>query len=249
MAIHDWTCVKAGIYHDFHHEWISTIRRTLNAGLLPPDYYALAEQQTGGFGPDVLTLQSIEPPPVETIAPGRSKNGPTVLAPPKTRFTAVSAHELLGRKVSTISIRHVSEDDVVAVIEIVSPGNKTSRRRFETLVSKVCKLLDQEIHLLILDLFPPTKHDPNGLHAAIWEEIAEVTFSPPVEKPLTAVAYESAETIKAYIEPLAVGDAIPDMPLFLEPGAHILVPLDKTYQAAFDTVPPRWRRVLESPSH
>ena len=54
MPMHDWTRVEAGIYHDFHHEWISEIKRALNRGLLPEDYYALAEQQAAGFGPDVL---------------------------------------------------------------------------------------------------------------------------------------------------------------------------------------------------
>ena len=57
MPIHDWTRVYAGIFHDFHHEWISVIRRALNSGLLPPDYYALAEQIVSGLGPDVLTLE------------------------------------------------------------------------------------------------------------------------------------------------------------------------------------------------
>jgi hypothetical protein len=54
MPIHDWTRVDAGIFHDFHHEWISMVRRALNNGLLPPEYYALAEQQAAGFGPDPL---------------------------------------------------------------------------------------------------------------------------------------------------------------------------------------------------
>jgi hypothetical protein len=55
MPVHDWTRVEAGIFHDFHHEWISTIRRALNDELLPAEYYALAEQQAAGFGPNVLT--------------------------------------------------------------------------------------------------------------------------------------------------------------------------------------------------
>ena len=57
MPMHDWTRVDAGIYHAFHHEWISEISRALNRGLLPNDLYALPEQQAAGFGPDVLTLQ------------------------------------------------------------------------------------------------------------------------------------------------------------------------------------------------
>jgi hypothetical protein len=57
MPMHDWTKVEAGIFHAFHHEWISEISRALNRGLLPDTYYALPEQVAAGFGPDVLTLQ------------------------------------------------------------------------------------------------------------------------------------------------------------------------------------------------
>src|SRR5207237_3928353 len=57
MPVHDWSRVDAGIFHDFHHAWIEELKRALNSGVLPPDYYALAEQHAAGFGPDVLTLQ------------------------------------------------------------------------------------------------------------------------------------------------------------------------------------------------
>ncbi len=43
---------------------------------------------------------------------------------------------------------------------------------------------------------------------------------------------------------LAVGDVLPDMPLFFEPERYIPVPLEQTYRAAFDAVPKRWRDVL-----
>jgi hypothetical protein len=44
MPAQDWTKVDAGIFHAFHHEWITEIGRALNRGILPPDYYALPEQ-------------------------------------------------------------------------------------------------------------------------------------------------------------------------------------------------------------
>jgi hypothetical protein len=177
-------------------------------------------------------------------APGRS----LVLAPPKVRFAAESAREFYRRKKSTITVRHVSGDRIVAVLEVISPGNKGSKNAFKALIDKACELLEHKIHLLLLDLLPPTKRDPNGLHAALWEEIADEPFAPPPDKPLTLAAYESGLTIKAYVEPVAVGDALPDMPLFLEPGGHVLVPLEATYGAAFAAVPRRWRHVLEAPS-
>jgi hypothetical protein len=69
----------------------------------------------------------------------------------------------------------------------------------------------------------------------------------PPNKPLTLVAYECDLTTRAYIEPVAVGDPLPDMPLFLEPHGHVLVPLEAAYQAAFAGMPRRWREVLEPP--
>jgi len=56
MPVHDWTRVDAGIFHAFHHGWITELARALNRGLLPSEYYALPEQHAAGFGTDVLTL-------------------------------------------------------------------------------------------------------------------------------------------------------------------------------------------------
>src|SRR4029078_9777852 len=86
MPIHDWTRVDAGIFHDFHHEWISTIRRALNDGLLPADYSALAEQQAAGFGPDVLKWQAAKPTDVESPDVDSIPSSGLLLAQPKVRF-------------------------------------------------------------------------------------------------------------------------------------------------------------------
>jgi hypothetical protein len=109
-------------------------------------------------------------------------------------------------------------------------------------------LLENGVHLLVVDLHPPGRRDPFGIHAAIWEEItgAEPTAAP--DKPLTLAAYETDTAVRAYVIRAAVGDVLADMPLFLEPGQAVTVPLEATYQAAFADVPARWRRVLESPA-
>jgi hypothetical protein len=246
MPIHDWTRVEAGIFHDFHHEWISIIRRTLNDRLLPSEFYALAEQQAAGFGPDILTLQT-SADNNEDNAGSRALGGGVALMQPKprVRFTAESSGEFFRRKKSTIVIRHVSGDHIVAVVEIISPGNKSGRNSFKALIDKACDLIEHRIHLLILDLLPPTKRDPNGVHAAIWREITDDDFNLPTDKQLTLASYESSLTVTAYVEPAAVGDTLTSMPVFLEPGAHILIPLEETYNTAFSAVPARWRRVLE----
>jgi hypothetical protein len=242
MPMHDWTRVPDGIFHAFHHDWITDLSRSLNSGLLPDDYYALPEQQAAGFGPDVLTLQShIEEGPGDGAHPVLSTR-------PQTRFTAETESEFYRRKKSSIVVRHVSGDDIVAMLEIVSPGNKATRHAFRAFVEKASELLERRIHLLLIDPFPPGPRDPQGIHGAIWEQVEDAAFTLPDEKPLTLVAYECDLTTRAYIEPVAAGDELPSMPLFLAPASHVPVPLEITYASAFAGMPRRWRTVLEAPA-
>jgi hypothetical protein len=175
----------------------------------------------------------------------QSSGNNLLTVPPNVRVIARSNRGFGRRYKNMIAVRRRSDDRTVAVIEVISPGNKASKSGFEALVDKVYTLLERKIHLMILDLFPPTNRDPQGLHAYFWDDIAGEQFTPPADKPLALISYESGLTTTAYVEPLAVGDPLKNMPLFLEPGGHVLVPLEQTYQAAFAATPRRWRRVLE----
>ncbi len=246
MPIHDWTRVNAGIFHDFHHAWIEELKRALNHGILPPEYYALAEQHAAGFGPDVLTLQGNQESEDAGSRP-RAGQGGVLVGAPRRKPTAETDRSFYRRKQKHVTVRHSSGDDIVAMIEVVSPGNKGSRNPLREFVYKAAELLDQHIHLLILDVLPPGRRDPQGIHAAIWDEVAAQEYSLPADKPLTFAAYESASGIRAYVAHAAIGEVVPDMPLFLEPERAVEVPLEATYSAAFAEVPRRWRRVLEAP--
>src|SRR5438067_1127319 len=170
MPVHDWTRVDAGIFHAFHHGWISAISNVLNAGTLPEDYYALLEQHAARFGPDVLTFQGLpdkeDGPAVPDSSWGRAES---LLAAPQLAPTAETDMEFYRRKQTPLVVRHVSGDRVVAMIEIVSPGNKSTRHALQSFVEKAAALLDQHIHLLIVDVLPPGRRDPHGIHAAIWD--------------------------------------------------------------------------------
>ena len=48
------------------------------------------------------------------------------------------------------------------------------------------------------------------------------------------------------IEPVTVGDALPDMPLFLTNDLLVLVPLEPTYQATWDASPEELRIAVET---
>lgn len=249
MPIHDWTRVTAGTWHDFHLAWIAEIRNALNGGILPADYYAQAEQIAGPLGPDVLTLQMPDTPAngATGISSPQGDGIAVSAAPPRMRMTAEAEMNDYVLKRRTLIIRHASGDRIVALLEIVSPGNKGSRHALRSFVEKAVEAPYRGYHLLVIDLFPAGRRDPNGIHGAIWSEFSDNSFELPPGEPLTLAAYSAGPRKRAYVEPTAVGRELIDMPLFLEEDIYVNVPLESTYLRAFAGVPRRWRTVLEAP--
>jgi hypothetical protein len=240
MPIHDWTRVDAGLFHHFHHQWTMELSNALNRGHLPSGYFALAEQFVGGPIPDVITLQRRDARDM------RDTGGSVVVtqAPPRARFVTSVETDLYARKANRIVIKH-RHGQVVAVLEIVSPGNKSGGHALRTFVEKAYELLQNGIHLLVVDLFPPSPRDPQGIHKAIWDEIADEPFELPLDQPLTVAAYFAGEPKTAYVEPVAVGDPLPGLPIFLDDGTYVAAPLEVTYQAAWDACPEIIRELVE----
>jgi hypothetical protein len=243
MPMHDWKKVRAGTFHNFHVLWLSTITNRLNAGVLPAGYFAMAEQIIGGPEPDVVTLKLSG-----GASPPGSAGGAIALAEPKpkpsARFVMTADGESYARKANRIVVRH-ELGDVLAVIEIVSPGNKISRHAIRSLVDKSVELLFQGISLLIVDPLPPTPRDPQGLHPLIWGEVTDQPFELPADQPLTIAAYQAEPIKTAYVEPIAVGQPLPTMPLFLQGEYYVDLPLEQTYQQTWDVLPKELRRLVE----
>jgi hypothetical protein len=251
MPIHDWTRVEPGICHDFHHEWISALKRTLNDEILPDDYYALVEQIAGRLGPDILTpgrsgRVPSRPAVGDEAIGGRGKTAIELERRPPSATFVDEVVSRLRLKRSRVAIRHVSDDRVVSFVEIVSPGNKSSARGIRLFVGKAIELIEAGIHLLLLDLFPPGPCDPQGIHGVVWRRLHGREFRLPVESPLTLASYLAGEKCRAYVEPTSVGCELPDMPLFLEPDQSVVVPLASTYNQAFAGVPRHYRERLAS---
>ena len=95
-------------------------------------------------------------------------------------LSAEAEDRIYVRKADRIAIRH-RHGQIVAVVEIVSPGNKASKSELRTFVEKTSDLIMQGVHLLVIDLFPPSKRDPQGIHKAIWDEFIEEDFELPAD--------------------------------------------------------------------
>jgi hypothetical protein len=130
-------------------------------------------------------------------------------------------------------------------VEIVSPGNKDRAVHVEEFVDKAETALWHGIHLLLVDLFPPGPHDPRGMHGALWERYDDEPYVLPPGEPLTLSSYVATPRPEAYLENIAVGSPLADMPLFLNPDRYINVPLEPTYLAAYRGMSAFWRDVLE----
>lgn len=241
MPVHDWTKVASGTFHNFHCRWQSALCDALNAGSLPAGYFAMMEQRAGGPVPDVLAIQL---PPPETPRPNGGGSVAVAKAPPKARFVVTTEPAIYARKARRITVRD-ELGEVVTVIEIVSPGNKDTENSINSFSKKMAEFLLHGINLVVVDLIPPSDRDPQGIHKAIWDAIHEEPFELPADKRLTAAGY-CAEDLTGYIEPFAVGDAIPDVPLFLR-GDYVPCPLEASYQATWAVMPAPIRKLLETP--
>lgn len=210
MPLHDWTALGAWSFHDFHLAWVAGLQKALNAGLLPPDHYAMTEQHVG---------------------------------------TSLTASASPKGKRRSISIRHVSGHRVVALIEIVSPANKDRKQHVTSFVNNMVAALEHGIHVLMIDLFPSGKHDPEGMHGAIWERFdPNEDTAPPGDRPFALASYTGGKPVKAYASFVALGDALPAVPLFLTPTRYVDLELEPGYTEAYTGMPEFWRKVIEKRS-
>jgi hypothetical protein len=247
MPVHDWTKVDAGVFHDFHCDWIAHLNESLNGGLLPDGYCATVEQHARDRIADVLTLHV---PDSTSVPAQRPRTGGIAVAdaPPRVdrKLVSDSAFKYQRRR-RTLAIRQRDDHRLVAValLEIVSPGNKDRASSAAAFVDKVDSAIGKGINVLVADLFPPGIHDLQGIHGAIWMRYDAVEYVVPSEHPLTLASYRAADVVEAFVEHLTVGDALFEMPLFLDEDFYVNIPLEPTYQAAYRGVPEIWRNVVE----
>jgi hypothetical protein len=249
MPLHDWNQVDAGIFHAFHTTWIGEIQARLNHGILPKDYYALAEQHAGGFVADVLALRL---PPDEarsgyqySEATSSGEQPTTVMELPQTTIHETVEIDLVEMR-RTVAIRHVSSHRIVALIEIASPANKDRQECVQAIIDKTLRCLARGVHVLLVDILAPTRFDPLGLHYAVRRAAAPDLSEPQVQPSVATLASYQAQRTRfdAFVEHPQWGQTLPPMPVFLDNMQYVHVPLEETYQRAWEGMPAFWRDVV-----
>lgn len=244
MPIHDWTRVHSSLFHNFHLGWVAEICRRLNQGVLPPTHFAMSE-----------TLELRPPSPFSVLPEPELENRRSHFRerrfhldePPPARFTV--RREEIEYANRNVTIREADTHAAVAAILLVTRQEKQIAYRWEEFVRCAVGALSHGIHLLIIDLFPPSPRDPQGIHQAIWQRIHDEPFELPPDKTLTLASYAADREIVAYVEPVAVGGRLPDRPVFLTPHQYVLCPLEATYEATWNVLPAALKGPLELPGN
>jgi hypothetical protein len=131
------------------------------------------------------------------------------------------------------------------MIEVLSAGNKSNPHAIRSFLDKAVAALHAGVHLVLIDVHPPGPRDPQGVHGAVLSEIGTQEYVLPQERPLTAVAYVGGTVVDAFVGHYAIGEPIPQMPLFLTRENYVQVPLEAAHMAAFEDVPGQYQEVLQ----
>ena len=166
MAVHDWTRVYAGLFHDFHQSWSIRIKDALNAGVLPKGLTALVEQKSrtegvGRAGDRVAGRQCIRLTRTRHDHYATTEDAHCSQVHQRT----VCRQSESGRRPAYVGPHCGGDRDPV------SPGNKDSNRAFNEFLNKSSEFIRAGIHLLVVDLFPPYQSRP------IWSGVARSGMS------------------------------------------------------------------------
>jgi hypothetical protein len=216
-------------WEGFHHAWATFIAQQLNQETLPPDYFAESEISVGPeLEIDVATMERTRP------GGGGKGSGTAVWSParPKIAVRVDFAH------LDSYEIR-VYQDlggaELRAAIELISPANKDRTGSRRTFAAKCAGYLRHGIGVVIVDVVTARAAD---LHAEVFDVLAVKGRRDAWASPtgLYAVAYRAATfrkhpRIEAWPEPLALGELLPIMPLWLAPDLCVPLRLEESYLA------------------
>lgn len=146
---------QANLWSDVHNSLIADLRNELAPQLLPKYYIALEERtyldEPGGMSLvgrlDISVVEPAAPTNSGRVAKQKQTNGMGLPAP-----VVVELPQSAEVKETYLEVRLAQDDDVVTVIEILSPANKRAgegRRQYE---HKRQRVLDTFTHLVEIDL-------------------------------------------------------------------------------------------------
>jgi hypothetical protein len=223
MPLHDWS--KLPEWDGVHHMWITELYHDIKAKL-PPGYRAgvatVPSLTVGGTSvhPDV-NVQRLATPPLESV---------------ETAVVDELAYEpevsLLAIDASTM-IQIFRGSNLVAALEIISPGNKDRESIRKSTVDRFVGYLALGIHLTFVDVHA------QPLKFSLADSIArDLDFPQPSCPAPQAISYrvlngpDRGRSLAVRRAPLVIGDPLPMVPLSISQSQRVAVDLETTYSKA-----------------
>lgn len=225
-------------WHSFHGNWAIKIVDRLNGERLSDRYLAQSERHFGGpVEIDVATLERDDGGPGYSGANGAGGGGiataAVVYAPPVPLSAAVAFPE--PELVEVKIYRGRGGWHLVAAVELVSEANKDRDEARRTFAIKCASYLQRGVSVVVVDAVTTRAADLHHDLCTLLDLPAAVRWASPTG--LSAVAYRTAKGVEGprldvWPFPLAVGDPLPTVPLWLAPDLAVPLELDDTYEAA-----------------
>jgi hypothetical protein len=203
-------------WHSFHNSWATYLSSQLNTHL-PEGYFAEANVQYG-IEIDVAAFDEsgVAPPATTGWSPP-----PPQMSRPVELTTAVVEVEIFSRSGGPV---------LAGAVELVSPANKDRPAHRDALVSKCAAYLQSGIGVVLVDVVTERAAE---LHRDLLARLGAGDL--PAGSSLFAAAYRpvdraGATTLDIWCEPLALGQPLPTMPLWLRGGLCLPVELEVSYE-------------------
>lgn len=216
-------------WESFNTLWVAALVRWLNSHLPGHQYRAFAQVH---LGPHVeADVAEFELAPAGDGGNGVATIG-TAAPPAVVTIPAIFPDDVEVRITETRNTQRL-----VAVIELVSPGNKEEPGERRSFAAKCLSYLRRGVGLVVIDVV--TERRAN-LHDELMR-LMDLVSPPglPLDTPTYVVGYRPVRRgerneIDLWPFPLQVGDRLPAVPLGLRGGATVLLDLETTYQDACD---------------
>jgi hypothetical protein len=201
--------------------------RLLNAGVLPPGYYAAPfVDRDGPIEIDVAALHASEP------AVGNGANGAQAWNPGEAQLSVAVAWATVDDV--RVEVRTNDGDPrLAAAIELVSPRNKDREKSREAFGAKCAEHLRRGCGVVMVDVVTTRHADMNAEVLAALE--AEMPDTAPVGR--AAVSYrsvgrEATGQLQVWPFALEVGQPLPTVPLWLHGEIAVQLDLEASHAAA-----------------
>jgi hypothetical protein len=216
-------------WRSFHGAWAAAMARLLNHGVLPPGYYAVPLlDRDGPIEIDVAALRE-----QEAAGTAGTPAAPLSWTPPAPGLTV--AVEL--PPIDEVEVQVFADDGdprLAAAIELLSPRNKDRPRARQAFAVKCVGYLQQGSSVVVVDTVTTRRAD---LNAAILSLLEVDVSAPATPAGLSAVSYravgreEETQQLLLWQAPLALGQPLPTLPLWIASDFSVPLDLEASYQA------------------